>query len=593
MTVKMATSNGGSGEKPLLESDDGYVSDLLSYSLDRLNKEPELLKSDSERIQRQLQEVAVKHYRAFITTAECIKTVHEQVESVSQHLHSLLEGLPVLQAGCKEFSAGAEQIAAKRLVNRQMLSQHGALLDLLEVPQLIDTCVRNGNYDEALDLEAFMGKLCVLHQGVPAVHDLQAEVKAISQSMLQQLLVRLQSAIHLPECLRVIGYLRRMSVFSEREMRQNFLQCREAWFASVVEELDRDQSYDFLKRLTDCHRMHLFDVVMQYRAIFADDTSSADATSDGGLVYSWAMHRVSAYLLEVESALDRIADGSALASVLDHCMYCGMSLGRVGLDFRGLLPSIFQKRIHAIVASALSRALEVLERSLHHHRWLALPAVSADTLVYNASDDGASPPYSLMDHPPVAVFTNGVLAALNELRHCAPAALQQTLAAALHDTLLQGASMLLRYHVTHTLQDSEAALFLAMVRTFAEVAAPFLATCFGRVYGGDSMVHLPSALEPLRELLLLRASNLEEETTADPAKEETKDETSQVAVNGHGTKPSTEATTKALLPENAASKPTPSTSPPAASPANELPIDEIPVEEHDLDRDQSESTALQ
>lgn len=55
----------------------------------------------------------------------------------------------------------------------------------------------------------------------------------------------------------------------------------------------------------------------------------------------------------------------------------------------------------------LSRALEVLERSLHHHRWLALPAVSADTLVYNASDDGASPPYSLMDHPPVAVFTNG------------------------------------------------------------------------------------------------------------------------------------------------------------------------------------------
>jgi len=107
------------------------------------------------------------------------------------------------------------------------------------------------------------------------------------------------------------------------------------------------------------------------------------------------------------------------------------------------------------------------------------------------------------------------------------------------------------------------------------------------------MVHLPSALEPLRELLLLRASNLEEETTADPAKEETKDETSQVAVNGHGTKPSTEATTKALLPENAASKPTPSTSPPAASPANELPIDEIPVEEHDLDRDQSESTALQ
>jgi len=31
-------------------------------------------------------------------------------------------------------------------------------------------------------------------------------------------------------------------------------------------------AYEFLKRLTDVYRLHLFDVVMQYRAIFSDDT---------------------------------------------------------------------------------------------------------------------------------------------------------------------------------------------------------------------------------------------------------------------------------------------------------------------------------
>ena len=37
----------------------------------------------------------------------------------------------------------------------------------------------------------------------------------------------------------------------------------------------------------------------------------------------------------------------------------------------------------------------------------------------------AGPPYALMDAPPLAVFANGLAAALNELRHCPPLVLQQ------------------------------------------------------------------------------------------------------------------------------------------------------------------------
>ena len=65
-------------------------------------------------------------------------------------------------------------------------------------------------------------------------------------------------------------------------------------------ELDKRSVYDFLKRLTDVHRLQLFDVVMQYRAIFADDAPPADGAAngsaasggDGGALFSWAEHRV-------------------------------------------------------------------------------------------------------------------------------------------------------------------------------------------------------------------------------------------------------------------------------------------------------------
>ncbi len=48
-------------------------------------------------------------------------------------------------------------------LNHPPTANAGALAELLEVPQLMEACVRNGSYDEALDLKAFVNKLGFMH----------------------------------------------------------------------------------------------------------------------------------------------------------------------------------------------------------------------------------------------------------------------------------------------------------------------------------------------------------------------------------------------------------------------------------------------
>lgn len=45
---------------------------------------------DAERIQRQMQEVAVGNYRAFITAADALLAIRQEVSSIDKHLESLV-----------------------------------------------------------------------------------------------------------------------------------------------------------------------------------------------------------------------------------------------------------------------------------------------------------------------------------------------------------------------------------------------------------------------------------------------------------------------------------------------------------------------
>lgn len=69
----------------------------------------------------------------------------------------------------RDFVKKAEEIGASRRMNSLTLNRHTEILEILEIPQLMDTCVRNGYYEEALELAAYAKRLEKKHSALPVI----------------------------------------------------------------------------------------------------------------------------------------------------------------------------------------------------------------------------------------------------------------------------------------------------------------------------------------------------------------------------------------------------------------------------------------
>jgi hypothetical protein len=261
----------------------------------------------------------------------------------------------------------------------------------------------------------------------------------------------------------------------------------------------------------------VFDVVTQYRAIFSDgDSSSAtegassssattttttsnsnsDVTADESaiLLSAWSSQRAESYKNALDESLQRVDEGGALASVFEHCEYCGNSLARVGVETRPLLREVFEKHALRIFEDALVAASEAFEKSLSTHRWTTYLAGGETT---TENDDGNnnkdanseySPPQSLLEHAPVAAFVNGIVAAFNEVRLLTPKLrrCKKPFAKSLRKTFESGQKSLKnreKNELTSSTEKKKEA-FKDAVRAYEKVAAPYASKCFARLFFG-------------------------------------------------------------------------------------------------------------
>ncbi|XP_033172967.1 conserved oligomeric Golgi complex subunit 8 [Drosophila mauritiana] len=491
---------------------DNYLAKLGTCKVEQLKKEQTRLAEEARTILEQTQDLAISNYRTFITTAENSRSIFSEFLRSEQQLDTLVSKLPDLSVQCERFLQDSAELNEQRRLNSITLQKNAQLLEVLELPQLMERCIREGRYEEALELAAYATRLGQ-HQGhIPVVTSIVRSVEALWHTMLVQLVAQLRTDLQLPKCLQIVGYLRRMQAFGDNELRLKFLQARDAWLTSCLEAIPTADAQQHLSKTIEITRINLFNIITQYRAIFPEDEGTLKTQSSlrplqgvscngDRLFQAWLHNKINDFLQTLEHDL-QLGVGS-VETVLGQCMYFGLSFSRVGADFRALMAPIFVGVIRCRFESSVEQVDEQFERELERFTLINKVALHSHARKQvDPEQESYAPPETLLDFYPLAALCNGYLSALNELRLCAPLALATDVTRCLQHSLQQAAQRVLAFYrqEQQAFAGSEREAFVRLCSCLAYDLVPYIQRCIHGVFPPQSLtVHLGISLLQLEQ----------------------------------------------------------------------------------------------
>ncbi|KAJ8672446.1 hypothetical protein QAD02_003705 [Eretmocerus hayati] len=459
-----------------------YLVKAGGSEVDQLKKEPGHLVEERNSMQHNIQSLVFSNHKIFIQIAENSRVIFNEFDQTQNKLDNLLDKIPGFVSNCKSFCGKSSEIQVYQKRNAHTISKSGELADLLELPHLMESCLESSHYHEALELSQYAQLLCAKHGGISLIEIIKDIIDNSWSVMIDRIIQSLRENLPLPRCLQLISLLRSINAFSESELRLKFIQARNSWFQELLESISTEDATGHLTRVIDLSRIHLFNIITQYKALFNDDVSTLERDihlSDSAVFHQWLEHKVSQFLSVLERDLLLV---TSMDSILGQCTYFGLSLGRVGVDFTGRMSNIFLKTIRSKFKKSILEVTMKCEKDLQSS---LLVSQSLETGVkIQQIINLENPPERLVECYPLAEYCNGIISIFNDLRSNAPLALAQCLTSSLQNSLFIIANAIAsihqeRYENSATQNGND---LVAVTECLCEFLIPHIQLCICALY---------------------------------------------------------------------------------------------------------------
>ncbi|KAK8800477.1 hypothetical protein JH06_0992 [Blastocystis sp. subtype 4] len=286
--------------------DESYIIRLASMSLQELLEEPSRLENKADSLEREIQTKAIEQNAVFEKAHSCFSDVLAKMDSLHQSVSSVSDFIPTVEYSCKSFTKELESTYVKYNQSKKALKYHSQLLELLEMPQLMDTCIRNNLHEEGLVLLRHANSLytehfseqspesITPHSGSAVILSIFKDMKAVGEQQEALLIRELETDITVPRCIEILNYLEenmalRLNTTVKRkeegksahvgdllttdqlkQLKTSFLNARNQFFQKKIVLLSEYDSGEFLRGYIGVFKDKLTTILSQYQAVFGD-----------------------------------------------------------------------------------------------------------------------------------------------------------------------------------------------------------------------------------------------------------------------------------------------------------------------------------